>query len=179
MIDVWFESHGTTLDNEAKKASGWNDVDLSELGMKQAKELLDRARERNITAIFCSDLQRSVKTAIPTAEALQIPIYVDRRLRECDYGDMTGQQSSIIEAERPKRIDTPFPNGQSLRQCVLAMEAFCTELRQSFDNKTILIIGHRATQYGLEVFGAGKTLEEKPERAGAKIGARLGPCLPR
>jgi hypothetical protein len=26
MITVWFESHGTTDDNEAELASGWNDA---------------------------------------------------------------------------------------------------------------------------------------------------------
>lgn len=160
MIEIWFESHGTTVDNEAKLSSGWNDVDLSELGRVQAKELVERARERGIDIIFCSDSQRSVKSAVPTAEALHIPIYVDARLRECDYGDMTRNPSSEIEKERAGRIDTPFPNGESYRQCMERMGGFCKDLKRDFDGKTILIIGHRATQYGFEVYGAGKTIEE-------------------
>lgn len=31
--------HGTTIDNEQHISSGWKDVELSELGVKQSKEL--------------------------------------------------------------------------------------------------------------------------------------------
>ena len=160
MVKIWFEPHSTTPDNEAKRASGWNDVDLSELGKQQAKELTERCHERGLDAIFCSDLQRAVKTAVPTASELHIPIYVDARLRECDYGDMTGQPSEIIETERAKHLDTPFPGGQSYRQCAENMAAFCAELQRQWEGKTVLIIGHRATQYGLEICAAGKSLED-------------------
>ena len=160
MITLWFEPHGTTPDNEAKLASGWNDVDLSERGLREAQELVARAKERGVSAIFCSDLQRAVKTAVPTANALHIPVYPDARLRECDYGEMTGQPSSRIEAERSLRMDTPFPGGESYRQCMERMRSFYDELKQNFEGKTVLIIGHRATHYGVEVFCADQTLEQ-------------------
>ena len=63
MVTIIFEAHSTTLDNEAHKSSGWNDVELSKLGLKQSKELGDRYKNDQIDAIFCSDLQRSFKTA--------------------------------------------------------------------------------------------------------------------
>jgi broad specificity phosphatase PhoE len=44
MIIIIFEAHATTLDNEAGLASGHNDVALSELGVKQAKEHGERMR---------------------------------------------------------------------------------------------------------------------------------------
>lgn len=39
MVTIIFESHGTTIDNEKHLASGWADVELSELGVKQSKEM--------------------------------------------------------------------------------------------------------------------------------------------
>lgn len=159
MVTVWFESHGTTPDNEARRSSGWGDVDLSELGRRQAAELVERCRDRGLTAIFCSDLQRSVKSAIPLANALRLPIYIDSRLRECDYGDMEGAPSSVVETERPNRISKPFPNGESYKQCLERMESFFDWLRGTFDGQTVLIIGHRATQYGVASFTEGKSLE--------------------
>ncbi len=160
MITIWFEAHGTTLDNEAKRASGWNDVDLSELGKQRAVELLERNRKRGLTAIFCSDLQRAVKTAVPTANELHIPIYADQRLRECDYGDFTQKPSSLIEAERAKRIKEPFPNGESYEQCMQRMGEYLVWLKDNFDNQTVLIVGHRATHYGLEHFILDKSVED-------------------
>lgn len=159
MVTIWFESHATTTDNEAKRASGWIDVDLSPLGKQQAADLAARCTVRGITAICCSDLQRTVKTAMPLANSLHVPIYVDERLRECDYGDMEGEPNSLIEAQRPSRITKPFPNGESYEQCMARMRPFYTWLKQKFDGQTVLIIGHRATFYGVECFAANKSLQ--------------------
>jgi phosphoserine phosphatase len=63
MITIIFEAHGTTFDNEAHLASGHNDVALSPLGENQARELGERYKDIHFDAIFCSDLQRSYKTA--------------------------------------------------------------------------------------------------------------------
>ncbi len=160
MVNIWFEPHSTTFDNEAKRASGWNDVDLSEKGLQQAKELVERSRERKISAIFCSDLQRAVKSAIPTAQELNIPIYVDKKLRECDYGDFTLKPSSLIEEERVKRVKEPFPNGESYEQCLDRIADFFEWLKSSFDNQTVMVIGHRATHYGLEHLATERSMEE-------------------
>jgi alpha-ribazole phosphatase/probable phosphoglycerate mutase len=158
-MKIWFEPHGTTPDNEAKKASGWNDVDLSETGLRNAQELIERSKSRSIEAIFCSDLQRAVKTAIPTSNELHIPVYPDQRLRECDYGDFTGKPGELIESERPKRISEPFPNGESYQQ---AIERIAESLKwiKTFDYQTVMIIGHRATHYGLDYVIEGKSLED-------------------
>ena len=40
MVNIIFETHSTTLDNEAHLSSGQNDVVLSPAGEKQAKELI-------------------------------------------------------------------------------------------------------------------------------------------
>jgi broad specificity phosphatase PhoE len=39
LVTIIFETHSTSLDNEAGIASGHNDVDLSEVGLRQAKGL--------------------------------------------------------------------------------------------------------------------------------------------
>ncbi len=159
MITIIFEAHSTTIDNEAKRASGWNDIDLSELGLQQAYELKDRYLKKHIDAIFPSDLQRAVKTAIPLAAAKHIPIYPDERLRECDYGDLTQAPKQDVDAQKALRVETPFPNGESYQECAQRVKDFLDWLIQNFDGKTVIIIGHRATQYGLEHWLNGKDLK--------------------
>jgi broad specificity phosphatase PhoE len=163
MSKIWFEPHATTFDNEAKIASGWNDVDLSPKGIEQAQELIERARVRHIDVIFCSDLQRAVKTAVPTANALHIPIYADQRLRECDYGSFTQKPSEVVAIEKPKRITEPFPNGESYQQTLARMKEVIDWLKADFSDKTILIIGHRATHYGLNYHLLDKPIEVSTE----------------
>lgn len=152
MIKIIFESHATTFDNEAKKASGWYDVGLSELGVKQAQELAERCSSRNLDAIFCSDTQRAVRTAMPTANKLHVPVYVDWRLRECNYGTFEHHPSEEVEKEKVKRVNTPFPDGESYQDCMNRMKDFLDWLKTDFEGQTVMIIGHRATHWGLDHF---------------------------
>lgn len=107
MVTIVFEAHSTSLDNEAHLASGHNDVALSPLGVGQAKELGERYKGEKFDAIFCSDLQRSYKTAelafsdeqVPSFGS-RFPITRDKRLRECDYGDLTQHPSSEVDPEK-------------------------------------------------------------------------------
>lgn len=149
MVTIVFESHSTTTDNENHLSSGWNDVELSELGKTQAKDLGKRRGNEKFDAIFCSDLQRSFKTA-EIAFGNKFPIIKDSRLRECNYGDLTQHPSQEVDEEKPQRIKTPFPNGESYEQTAKRMKEFLSFLLANYDGKRVMVIGHRATQYGLE-----------------------------
>ncbi len=149
MITIIFESHSTTLDNEQHLSSGWNDIALSPLGIQQAKELGERRGGEHFDAIFCSDLQRSYKTA-KIAFGNKFPIIQDARLRECNYGDLTQHPSDEVDKEKPQRITIAFPNGESYEQTSERMKHFLEDLDKNYKNKKVMIIGHRATQYGLE-----------------------------
>jgi len=149
MVTIIFESHGTTTDNEKHLASGWADIELSELGIKQSKEMGQRYANEHFDAIFCSDLQRSYKSA-EIAFGTKFPIIRDARLNECNYGDLTQHPSEEVDLEKPKRIKEPFPNGESYEQTTERMRSFLQDLVKNYDGKRVMIIGHRATQYALE-----------------------------
>src|SRR5437867_1084274 len=103
-IEITFEYHATSVDNEAGIASGWRDVPLSAAGRERAGELGERRQGEGIDAVFCSDLRRAVETA-EIAFGASVAIHEDRRLREYDYGTMTGAPVAAIHAERPTRVD--------------------------------------------------------------------------
>ena len=62
-IKITYFVHGTTTDNENNISSGWKDVELSELGIKQSKELTMLTEHQRFDAIFTSDLRRAVDSA--------------------------------------------------------------------------------------------------------------------
>lgn len=159
MIEIIFESHSTTTDNESHLSSGHNDVGLSELGIKQSKELGERRGHEHFDTIFCSDLQRSYKTA-EIAFGNKFPIVKDARLRECNYGDLTCHPSSEVDPAKPLHITEPFPNGESYEQTAIRMKNFLDDLLKNYDGKRVMIIGHRATQYGLEHWIKGVSVKE-------------------
>jgi 2,3-bisphosphoglycerate-dependent phosphoglycerate mutase len=158
-VQIVFETHATSEDNEARRASGWHDVALSALGEQQARELGARRRGERFAAIYASDLARSYRTAELAFGDTGIPIVRDARLRECCYGALDGAPAAQVEAEKRNRIDTPFPAGESYRQAVGRMREFLAELARRSAEHTVLIVGHRATQHGLEHWLHGAALE--------------------
>jgi broad specificity phosphatase PhoE len=158
MINIIFETHSTTVDNEAKLAAGWDDVALSALGEQQAKELGERRKDAKFDVVFCSDLQRSYRTA-QIAFGGKFPIRQDKRLRECNYGLLNRTPKADVDAMREQCLALPFPDGESYADTSKRMKDFLRDLLKEYDGKTVLIVGHRATQYGLDQWIKGMSLK--------------------
>jgi broad specificity phosphatase PhoE len=157
---LWFETHATSVDNEAGLASGWYDVELSARGVQQARELGQRRSESGLTAIYCSDLRRSYDTAHIAFPDTEVAITHDGRLRECDYGDLTRRPVAEIDAHRTRAVHTAFPRGESYADVTRRVGAWLEEVRTRHGSGTLLVIGHRATFYALEHLFRGRSLED-------------------
>src|SRR3989338_7018760 len=151
--------HGTTTDNEKEISSGWFDVGLSELGVKQSIELKDQTKGKKFDVVFCSDLKRAVDSAKLTFDGIT-PIIPDARLRECNYGKYNAQASSIVEPMQEKAITEKFPEGESYEDVKIRISDFLNFLKQNYDGKNIAIVAHKAPQIVLDVLLKGNTWEE-------------------
>ena len=160
MFTLFYSPHMTSVDNEAGRASGHADVPLSPLGLQQARELGQYYATEALDAVFHSDLQRASTTAEIAFSGRDLPLVPDARLRECDYGDLTQCPTAQVDEEFPQRLTSPFPNGQSVLKVVQGVGAFLHEVLREYDGKTIVVIGHRATKYGLEYWHGSASLEE-------------------
>ena len=156
-IKIIYFVHGTTTDNEMGKCTGWADGELSELGIKQAKDLKDQVKEKDFDLMFCSDLKRAVDSANLGFQG-NYQIIPDKRLRECNYGDLTQSDEGLVDYSQ--RINTPFPQGESLRDVERRLQDFINYLKREHDHKFIALMAHKAPQLALEVLLNGKTWEE-------------------
>ena len=159
-VEIVFEAHSVSTDNELGIATGWLDGRLSEKGRRLAKELGKRRRADDIAAVFTSDLRRAVETAEIAFVGSGLPIHRDPRLRECNYGVLNGKPVSEVAAERARRINEPFPYGESYRQVVDRIRRFLDDLSPAFDGAQIVVIGHSATRWALDHLFSGVALEE-------------------
>ena len=91
MIELVYETHSTSTHNEAGIATGWLDGELSEAGRRQAEELGARRRDDGLAVVYTSDLERAIQTADIAFAASDLPRRQDRRLRECNYGELNGR----------------------------------------------------------------------------------------
>jgi len=153
---VVYETHSTSEHNEAGIATGWLGGTLSPAGRAQAIELGERRRDDGIELVVASDLWRAVETAAIAFEGSGIPLRVDWRLRECDYGRLTGMPRTVLDEQRVRRVDEPWPGGESWRQAVARVSSFLDEVR----GERVLLIGHVATRWALDHRVNGRPLEE-------------------
>lgn len=157
-IKITYFVHGTTTDNEQHISSGWKDVDLSELGIKQSNKLPLQNNEK-FDAVFCSDLTRAVHSAKLSFKN-KFPIVIDKRLRECNYGDYNGKESQIVEPLQEKMINNRFPNGESYECVKTRIESFLNDIKDNYEGKHIAIVAHKAPQLALDVILNGMTWDE-------------------
>jgi 2,3-bisphosphoglycerate-dependent phosphoglycerate mutase len=145
-----FETHSTSTDNEGGLASGWYDAPLSSTGEEHARALGTRYQNVRLSTLYSSDLARAWRTAEIAFGDREVPLVRDRRLRECDYGELTRHPAAQIDRRRGAHLDVPFPRGESYRQVVERMSAWLADLEAARPGAAVLVIGHRATFYALE-----------------------------
>lgn len=157
-VNITYFVHGTTKDNEQHISSGWKDVDLSELGIKQSIELPSQ-NNNGFDVVFCSDLKRAVRSAELSFKN-EYPIIKDARLRECNYGDYNGQLSKIVEPLQEKMVLEKFPNGESYEDVRTRINFFLDDLKKNYDGKNVAIVAHKAPQLALDVILNNKSWQE-------------------
>ena len=159
-VEIIYETHSISADNEAGLATGWLPGQLSERGRALAAELGERRRNDDIDAVYSSDLQRAVETAEIAFGDSGIPLLQDIRLRECNYGALNGAPVAVMAEERARRIDTPFPGGQSYRDVVELMADFLRDMASERDGQRIVVIAHSANRWALDCLLQGARLED-------------------
>ena len=133
------------------RAQGQTDIPLDDTGVHQAHLLAHTLRKSAVTRVISSDLSRAANTAQILAEALDVPVSLDERLRERSFGDYEGMLFSdfTVQLTQQRRIegvgmyDVRPPNGESLRDAWHRIEPFANELFNT--REPAMIVAHGAS----------------------------------
>jgi len=120
---VYIFRHSQSVDNKNGIFSGWRDSPLTKFGISQARKIAKKLKGKKIDLAFSSDQKRALQTA---HEVLKyhpdVPIIVDARLRERDYGKLTGTSKLAFQKKNPRLYEvfhrsyaTPPPGGESFK----------------------------------------------------------------
>lgn len=142
--------HGQTIWNAEGRPQGQHayPVPLTVQGQEQAQKLAEKLKDKKIKLIVSSDLLRAQQTGEIVAGALGIPVRLDPRLREVDYGILNGLYTIEREEVYPdfkksyEDPNVPFPEGESLRQVALRMKGALEEIASVCSNRAIGISSH-------------------------------------
>ena len=157
-VIITYFVHGTTTDNEQGKSTGWNQGELSELGERQNITLKEQIKNEEYDIVFCSDLKRAVESAKTVFGDRDIQIIQDRRLRECDYGDLNGADEAALNPYDPVKMK--FPNGESYIDVEKRIRSFLKDLLVKYPDKHVAIVAHKAPQLALDVVINGKSWQQ-------------------
>ena len=113
-MKLYIARHGQTTWNVDDLVCGRADVPLTELGHQQAQKLAQSSLDKKIDVILCSPMLRARQTAQAVSDAIGVPIQIDDRLMEFDFGSFDGtsrfgEEFVWLRAQMPTR----FPGGES------------------------------------------------------------------
>jgi len=97
--------HAQTVWNLEKKIQGHSDSPLTLKGELQASRWGERLKQFSWNRLLASDTGRALATAEIINFYLNLPLTIDSRLREQDWGRWVGKTISQIEAEWPQVVD--------------------------------------------------------------------------
>lgn len=135
--------------NGLKRYIGQADLQLTARGLRQAQALADELSEARLTAVYCSDLRRSVETATVIGQPHGLKPEVRVELREIALGDWEELTFDEVRRRRPEEfmergndiVNFRPSGGESFFDCSCrVLPAFYSLLRETRGNAAI--VGH-------------------------------------
>ena len=160
--------HGQSQANVRDCFLGHGDLDLTDLGRRQAALTAAFLQGIHADAIYASDLQRAYHTAEATANLRGMTVTADRRLREIDAGDWDFRPFTELAAAYPAEYDLWQHNiglavcvgGESVVELQARIVAAVTDLAQRHKGQTLFLFLHATPIRVLRAFCENRPPEE-------------------
>ena len=140
---LYVARHGQTLWNVERRVCGASDVELTETGLAQARQMAEEAEGKAVGLILSSPLKRALVTAQIAADRLGLKVYVDPRLAEQNYGIFEGadrDDPAFLEAKR--QFAARPPQGESILDVAARVYSLLDELAERRLSENALIVAH-------------------------------------
>ena len=138
--------HGQTDANAAGLLLGRTDPPLNAAGRAQAAEIAARVAGFGPERVITSPLLRTVETAEIVGAACGLPVTVEDRLVEVDYGEYDGLPFAELPSDlvRRWRTDADFapPGRESLASVGVRMAALGSEILADLGTAPVVAVSH-------------------------------------
>ncbi len=159
---VYFVRHGESEWNVADRICGQTDSPLTEKGHVQAIETGKMILEKGIKAdeIICSPLLRAAETARHISEMTGIPMRVEQKLIEQNFGKWEGHspRKDPVFQEAKTQFVTNYEGGESMLRLAQRIYNVLDEITSS--DKTYIIVAHNGIARVVKSYFSDMTNEE-------------------
>ena len=146
---LYITRHGESQWNVECKVQGATDTPLTERGIEQAHELAQKIKADGlkIDEILYSPLSRAADTAHIVAKELGLPLQVEPRLVEQNFGEFEGHEwlkHPGVFHEAKKQFANDYNGGESMLRLGQRIYNLLDEVksRAESENKTFLLVTH-------------------------------------
>ena len=153
MITLYLARHGQTEENKAQILQGHLPGRLTDEGKQQAALLGEQLKEIALDAVVSSDLQRCRDTVTIALAGRQLPWEQTPLLREIDWGSMTG---ILIKKVNFDQMPADVESREQLYERAGKALAY---LKQHYDGKRLLVVGHGLINRAIEAHIRGVTFQ--------------------
>lgn len=160
---IYFARHGQTVWNVENKICGVIDIELTEKGHRQAEELAEKILEEgtHIDEIICSPLVRAAETARHISEATGVPMRVEQRLTEQNFGKYEGTARDGEEFGRAKTcFADSYGGGESMIRFCHRIYGLLDDIRDEAEEKVYLLVAHNGVARAVQSYFTDMTNEE-------------------
>jgi len=155
-VELLLVRHGITTWNSSGRFQGHSDIPLSPAGLLQAEAVARALAAERIDAAYASDLVRAAVTASTILAGRTVPLVLDARLREFDFGAWDGRTWAEITAAFPtaegvastSARDYHPEGGENFAAVRRRVRAWFLE-RAPYDGRRILVVAHAGTLHAL------------------------------
>ena len=143
--------HGQTLWNAQKRIQGSSDSPLTSQGMKEVVSWTKIPIMQQWERIVSSNLGRARETTKILNEALNLPVHIEQRLREQDWGqwetqtldEVRSHSGELLEKQIQSGWQFTAPGGESRRDVLNRALSALNDIVTTWEGERILIVCHQ------------------------------------
>lgn len=148
-LRLFLTRHGETLSNREMRYLGTLDEPLSPTGVEQADRLASWLAPVPLAAVYSSPLRRALDTGRRLAEARQVEVRLEPRLREQAFGEWEGlTRPEVLERDRDRLLGWEAdlglapPGGESLAAVQERVLSLVEDLAREHPGGWIALVSH-------------------------------------
>ena len=160
---VYFVRHGQTVWNVENKICGATDIELTELGHRQAIETGEKILAEGIQAdeILYSPLVRAAETARHISEITGIPRRMEPRLKEQNFGKYESTPRDGEEFRQAKMcFAQSYEGGESMIRFCQRIYNLLDRIKAESDEKVYLLMAHNGVARAVQSYFTDMSNEE-------------------
>lgn len=156
-MDILLTRHGQTEWNVLKKAQGRADIELNEKGIEQAIKTGEKLFNEKIDLIIVSPLKRAYQTAEIINKSKKVPMIIDERLAERDFGEFEGVKTKDFDFEGfwSYKANIKYIKAENIEDFFKRIYDFLDDIKIKYKDKKVLLVTHGGVSIPIKCYFLG------------------------